>query len=275
MQRMGVVFAGLGNMGQGSNTLLDASGFGNHGTLTNMAIPATATSGWDYDPTLGRPKLKLAGTSQYVALTRAISPCLPTGHFSIGMFINPTNIANSWYLCGERETVTDPDQGFAFAFYGATAGDPLSVTQWGQWGQDSSASGIVAGIWQHVAVTYDRIKLRFYRNGIEISNHAKTTAMVPCPGRPCFIGDVNNVGSPAASFIGGMSDVIIAKEAWNVPIIQALADPSNVMLRVGGVSMLLDPKRRLFRAFPSGGGAPAGFKPYWIPQRNRMIGATL
>ena len=73
-----------------------------------------------------------------------------------------------------------------------------------------------------------------------------------------------------------IADPMVFAGILNAREIASLADPSNVMLKIGSDSLLLDPKRRLFRAFPSGGGAPAGgFKPYWIPQRNRTIGATL
>ena len=49
----GLVFAGLGEL-PNSTYFHDSSLYRNSGTLTNMAVPATATSGWAWDNYLRR-----------------------------------------------------------------------------------------------------------------------------------------------------------------------------------------------------------------------------
>jgi len=272
MRRLGVVFAGLGHMGAGSNTLFDASGYGNHGTLTNMAIPATATSGWLYDSRLARNAFRTDGSNDRISL--------PIGS---GTDIGGDYSGAYW----ARIDVLPSSQAHLFSCYDGTSYWYMSRVSYptANYLRFETSSGTTVWDnaawrdynWHHFAYTKSGAVMRIYFDGSVVSSitNAETAAKIINQNLTIGLAKFPSnqyIYAIAATF----SDVLLRiGSAFCQAEVSALADPSNVMLKIGSDSLLLDPRRRLFRAFPSGGGAPAAFKPYWIPQRNRMIGATL
>ena len=90
----GLVFAGLGRVPH-SLVYRDSSLYGNHGTLTNMAVPATATSGWAWDNFLGRWATRYDGDNDYVSLGTS-SILKPTGEATWAAWTSMRRPSTCW-----------------------------------------------------------------------------------------------------------------------------------------------------------------------------------
>lgn len=124
-------------------TLRDWSGFGNHGTLTNMDAAG------DWVPSQGRYTLDFDGTDDVVAVGNA--PSLQfnfTDRFSFSAWIKTT--ATTGGIIGKRSTT-----GWYFTIDGANI---ISLVLQGTGVTaiivNSVASGVSDGNWHHVAATY-------------------------------------------------------------------------------------------------------------------------
>jgi len=263
-------------MGAGTSTLFDASGFGNHGTLTNMAIPATATSGWGWDNTLGRFGLNYS-TGQYVSIAGTPDLSFAGGGdipFSLSVWANLTDATNSG-LVGKA---TATGVGFAEWGFWFGADDKLNFACWS--GGDTSkyivgttaALTAIQGTATHIVGTYNgsaaKEGLAIYVNGVPKSLTLGSSGYVSMTNTGVVVRTGTGYGSTHPCK-GRLCDNLIFRRQLSPTEIAALADPSNVMLRVGGVSLIQEPRRVLWRVAPVGGG----FKPYWVPRTNRRIGA--
>ena len=155
--------------------------------LTSAGFAPTGTSSSDVDPHVG-PYLNTAADA-YVATT-LLGPSGTPG-LSVSAWVLVPSIANNATIIGAR------GNGWKFGVNGASAGDPLRLTFFGVADQDSSASGIAANTWTHVAVTYNKVSVRFFLNGQLVSSHARTTAIGDTSIYPFFLSAYNNNGTPA------------------------------------------------------------------------------
>lgn len=155
--------------------------------LTSAGFAPTGTSSSGVDPHVG-PYLNTASDA-YVATT-LLGPSGTPG-LSVSAWVLVPSIANNATIIGAR------GNGWKFGVNGASAGDPLRLTFFGVADQDSSASGIAANTWTHVAVTYNKVSVRFFLNGQLISSHARTTAIGDTSIYPFFLSAYNNNGTPA------------------------------------------------------------------------------
>ena len=184
----------------------DVSGNGNNGSF-NGGLSNT-------DAAIGRlgQALEFDGSDDYID---ANGPVLdPTDEqFTIASWINIKDLDSNSYIAGKREN--PPNSGYAFAFRGASAGDPLLLTIFNVVDQDSGASGIAAGEWVHIAVTYNKENITFYKDGAQLSSHAQTGEVGDASGISLLLGNVSSNGSPTASayFNGQMDDVRIYNRA--------------------------------------------------------------
>jgi hypothetical protein len=76
------------------NVLPDLSGNNNHGTLTNMANPPTATSGW------AGQGLSFDGVNDYVSVPNSASLNMGTNNFSYGLWFKTVE-TSATYLLGK------------------------------------------------------------------------------------------------------------------------------------------------------------------------------
>ncbi len=82
------------------------------------------------------------------------------------------------------------------------------------------ANSITAGVWQHVAATYDGAFMRIYVNGIEIANQAQTGA-IDSVTAPIIIGRNTVVNS---SYQGGIDELGLYNRALTAAEIQSISN---------------------------------------------------
>lgn len=240
----GLVFAGLG-ASAGTNFYRDSSDYGNHGTLTNMD-PATD---WVWDGTLGRWCLDFDGSNDYVDVAR--SPADGASRATMfGWFYRP-NTATAIYAAHGCTAAAN-------ALWGLNRYNDGNI-----YVAVNSAWGSVAnnGVgWQHLAVIHDGTQSigwgtseRIYTDGVE-RGWARSTGT---PSASLSSGYSLHLGRDLSAALGSrygggwISDLIIVSAVLPPDYICALADPSNVDLRVGDVPLIL-PTRTFWPAVVSG-----------------------
>ena len=222
----GLVFAGLSRV-TGSTHYRDSSPYGNHGTLTNMAVPATATSGWAWHNYLRRWAQKFDGSNDYISFPANVFHGL--GDFSVALWAQTADADNRYFFFNSGNLQVAMESNGAAAtvkfYHGGNAG-------W-TWPTD-----VLLHHWTLVrrgAIT------TCYRDGVADAvntvNYATaldTNATAGSIG--CRDGDYYMLGS--------ISDFVVHNRALALPEIQSLADPSNFMLS----GLIPPPMRRLFAA---------------------------
>jgi len=247
----GLVFAGLGGHGcVGSMVYPDSSLYGNHGTLTNM----DAATSWIWIHKLKRWGLTFDGVDDYVQLSRShtISVSVP---FSLAAHVL------------DNYTYDNVGAGIISSFAGGQANT---------WGVRSGSgalylgnSNFQVGLWlpyqtpMHIASIYDSGTHFGYLNGY----YAGQVAQGITSARLERIGHKN--ASWAQMWYGYICDLCVFARRLTSNEIAALADPSNVDLRVGGVPLILPPRRRFF---PSVEIHAPTFNPAWAQHVNTYIG---
>ena len=120
--------------------------------------------------------------------------------------------------------------------------------------------------WQHFVGTYNYAFVRIWKNGVFIAETAGTVSP-SATYSDAFIGTANVTNS--YGWCGQLADIGL----WSRPLSAAesavLADPSNVDLRVGGIPLILPPRRRFFASVEI--PAPT-FNPAWAQHVNSYVG---
>lgn len=97
--------------------------------------------------------------------------------------------------------------------------DPSGALQ-GAWGGallSAASAGLVAGTQYHLAMTYDGVILRLYRDGTEVANAAHTSA-ITAAAAPLFVGQ-----SSGASLLNGvLDDLVLLDRAASASEIRAV-----------------------------------------------------
>jgi hypothetical protein len=230
----GLVFLGAGRFPE-SKYFHDSSLYGNHGTLTNMAVPATATSGWAWDSFLGRWRLNCDGTNDHVLVGNPVTT--QVNNFSLCGWINPRTlpqttsflIYNGTDACGYGMGICAVDQGSATNVGGLFGSIAWLTTT-------TPMSGVE--LWDHIALVYGQSTGKFYFNGRVLAE--TVTATPKTPVTRCTVGNQD----ARCYVVGSLADPMVYNRALSVSEIAALANPSNVMLS----GLLLPPRRRSFAA---------------------------
>lgn len=228
----GLVFAGLGGHGcVGSMVYPDSSLYGNHGRLVNM----DPTTDWVWSPELGRWGLDYVGTtaaSQYTSIPM-------TGTHSALTIAAIANI----------RAVTGTYDGIVLSRVGSVTGlNVLSASaigyHWNSQYYNFSGPAPVIGGYALYAVSVAPDKASLYVNNtsaINVASHGPTS-----PALFRIADDANNEGTEGRYLNGTVYDVMVWSRALSPSEISALAELSNVDLRVGGVPLILPPRRRLW-----------------------------
>jgi len=151
----------------GGDKLRDLTRRGNDGTLTNMAIPATSTSGWQTAG--GRPGgcgfLALDGSDDYVSVADAPAINFGAGDFTIAVWAKLAAV-NRYILSHQK--ATSPYTGYGL--YVGTSGLLAMETSDGTFASFSAACDLTDGKWRHVAVTRVGASIALYQDGSLLSS---------------------------------------------------------------------------------------------------------
>jgi hypothetical protein len=196
-------------------------GSGNHGTLTNMAVPATATSGWAWDSFLGRWTTGYMGTTDKVAYT------LPNlSVFSITSWAK-IDTDTGW----KAATILAGVDTNCVVWPRAASGLQVNTSDYSSVG---TGVAVPINVWLPYAFTASGTSAVLYQAGIA---YPKTLAAA--------FNLALSVGSGLLlTSASHLSDICVWNRALSAAEIAALADPSNVMLS----GLLLPPRRRIFAA---------------------------
>lgn len=249
----GLVFAGLGRH-TGSVLYHDSSLFGNAGTLTNMDPPTD----WVFDPTMGRWGLDfLAASSQTVqaGFTVGAVPLTISGWCYL-----PTT-SGTHYIASCCTSAVANNSFALFVINGTLYARSRTTT-----GVSGTVAGVPANTWFHACGLFVSATERYaVLNGV--SGAAQTTSSTPTSIDRTIIG--NSGGAGTSFYDGQLADILIHSRALSLPEIQALADPSSVMLSLGGGdSGLLTYRRRSWAV-----SMPSAFPWLYHVTRRRLQGA--
>ena len=142
--------------------VLDASGNGNHGTLSN----ATRTT----QAKFGRA-LSFSGSNSLVTVSDSNSLDLTSG-MTLSAWVYPTTWASGWKTVIMKER----SGGLAYALYAnSDAGLPNSTLSIGSYDRQLTVgSHLPSNAWTHLAATYDGTTQRLYVNGVQVGSRAQT-----------------------------------------------------------------------------------------------------
>jgi hypothetical protein len=239
----GIVGCWSPSLGASGYRLLDRSGRGNHGTLTNMAST-------DWTGTAKGVALSYSGTKRVQTGKPVLSG---TGAWTIEAWIYPTGTTGFRTICGN---------------YGAanTTGVQIGVTASANtlnlyYGSASiaSTSAAAANVWTHVAVTRIANTVQWYVNGVPAGSGTNTGTV----GSALSWAIGNGVDYAGEQFIGAIGDTAVFTLAKTAGEIMDLYRRGNGAI---GRALTGQTRRRTY------GFVAAGFRPYWAARRTQIIG---
>ena len=208
----------LFNEGAGSR-VADISGFGNHGTPTNIDL-ATAWSG-----SIHGGGLRTDGVDDFVTMgdPGAHWNSLITDQFSVAAWVTPEDVATQGEIGGCQDNT-----GTRFS------GSLRTITS--QFGFDLEAAGgqvrltsgtVVNGRWYHLAGTYNSGTARFYVDGELVDTDTGTSGNVVDFDEILFGDDILKTGRPWA---GTLDDARIYNRELTASDIQTLLNSPYIDL---------------------------------------------
>ena len=221
----GLVFAGLGG---GASTLMlaDASGYGNHGTLTNMDPPTD----WVWVPELNRWGVDIAqtGTTSPQHCKLAFVPTISQTIFSIAF----------WSRQAGGESVRDAfvlSNGYNLNYNGCFRCDNNYTNRWYLGCKNTTQFQLVGGGARtglhHWCVVREGTSCTLYRDGVvDVSLTGGTAEDFGWGYSTSPIIGAATTAANTRQYGGGLTDFLIYDHALVVPKIQQLADPSNTLL---------------------------------------------
>jgi chitodextrinase len=188
------------NAGSGA-TVADASGLGNNGTIANAV--------WTTNGKYGSA-LIFNGVNALVTIADAPSLRL-TNAMTLEAWINPTTVNRTW-----RDVIYKANDNY---YLEATSSrNPAAPLGGGStFGETWGTAALAANTWTHLAVTYDRVTLRLYVNGVQVSSKARTQA-IATSANPLQIGGDSLFGR---YFSGTIDEVRIYSSALTAGQVQA------------------------------------------------------
>lgn len=260
----GLVFAGLGGRGCVGSALYPDCIRGNHGRFVN----ANVSESWAWSPELRRIVIASDGLNDRVEMYR-----LPLGagySFSILAYIY-TNTTTGPVVLRNIEclgnTVHSVYTHHIFRWVTTDGRVELCVPKGSDWAPRAfSDSSISPNIWYLAAGTFDGTYARVWIDGVPSTPLSRVGA-TNAPRTYFWIG--SDVYEVARDWSGYLADVMLFGRTLSAYEIGTLADKSNVDLRIGGVPLILPPRRRFF---PSVEIPAPTFNPAWAQTVNSYIG---
>ena len=211
-------------LGPSGLTLRDWSGFGNHGTLTNMDAAS------DWVPSQGRYALDFDGSNDRVAV--ANNPAFNlTNAVSVSAWIYQTGgVAVSGVIVSKRSGFNATGIPFELV-------SQALVASWRVVGNTnfSSANGgsITLGQWMHLCGTWDGATRRTYLNGVQVAS-AATTGTITNNSTAVSMGTLPSGTDP---FFGNLDDIRVYSRSLSANEVRLLATRR-------GIAYELAPRRR-------------------------------
>lgn len=156
----GLVGCWLFNEGVG-NVAYDSSGYGNHGTLTNMAFPPTTASGWN--PGKDGVGLAFDGSSDYVDCGNDASLNL-TDAITIEV---RAKLAATTFTDGRGRIVFKYESAGSYCLEMLNGGIWRSSSRYttNGWKTITGGTTLALGIWYQLVFVYSGTEIRLYLNG--------------------------------------------------------------------------------------------------------------
>jgi hypothetical protein len=218
-------------------TLRDWSGFGNHGTLTNMV------AGDDWVPNQGRYALDFDGSNDYVILSKTITL---TGRFSASFWIYLRNIASLQMILEDYSSAMNLYVFSNMLRFGARDNGPI----------ENASGTIAANTWLPVTVTMEPTQSVIYINGAVNSVKAASLGSLPISIPRLF-------SRGASQFFPNclLSEMSIYNRTLS-------ASEAALLATRRGIAYEFAPRRRS-RIFTG------GFRAYWADRKAQIIGGGL
>jgi len=244
----GCVGAWCPALGPSGLTLRDNSGYGNHGTLTNMDPPT------DWVVSGGKYALDFDNSDDRVVIPDSVKDL--TADMTVSAWAkSPTPAAsNDNHMFGFYGT-TSPFSGWGFNF-GNSLGTRRGLRFYdGIAWRNSSADVWSENTWTHAAATIVGTSLTFFINGAIAGTATVSNANRTWTGRK----DIGGAGGTNL-FSGTLDSLAIYERALSASEIMLLASRRGIAYETT--------QRRSYKAAAAGGG----FKAAWASQRTQMIG---
>ena len=250
MTKRGLFGAWCPSLGSTGFRLLDRSGRGNHGTLTNMASTAWVTSG-------GKGALSFDGINDNVTTN---VPGLTTTDRAVAVwFRSSATYANGnygflvkWGTAASFPADVGKDFSVSFGTDGNIGTNAISISQYGD---GVGASGFNDGNWHHGVFMAQGNAYSIYIDGVLRNSKTMTTNAT---------AGIVSIGTAYGGFFfnGQLDDLRLYNQALTPPEIRQL------YLRGRGFGLLPEQPRQRAKA-------AAGFKPYWHRRETQIIGGGL
>lgn len=263
----GLVFFGGGRY-HGTAYCDDASGRGNHGTLTSMDPPTA----WVWDGVLNRWSLTMDGNNDHVLVSDSPSLDL-TDTLTVACWVRSprtwTSANNRYYEIVAKNSIFT--NGYGLAIYERDAVRELDLSFWTRaaalnelrYTLGSGDSVAWSGnVWHHLAGVSSPAGKTVYYDGVPVVTGAAHAAAANTGS--LYVGDGSH--SSDNNWIGDVSDALVCSRALSPAEIAALADPSNVMLS----GLILPPRRRMWGSVVA---ATTIRRPWQQRYHRRMTGA--
>ena len=170
-------------------TVVDASGNGNSGTITNAT--------WSSSGKFGKA-LQFNGTNALVTIPDAASLHLSTG-MTLEAWVNPSTVNGNW-----RDVIYKGNDNFYLEATSSNASKPdAGLIAGGGYADAVGTAALPANTWSYLTETYDGSTLRLYVNGIQVASTAHTGSIATSTN-PLQIGGDSIYGQ----FFAGMIDEV-------------------------------------------------------------------
>ena len=157
----GVVLDLLMNEGHG-DVVHDLSGYGNHGTLNNMAFPSTQASGWN--PGLDGVALAFDGTDDFIDCGNDESLNI-TDAITIEAWVKYTEQKDWGGLIVGRRVKSGDHLGYGYSITQRNAGAIIAEVSDGITAAQVTVNDINNDVWYHIVMTSNGSNLKIYKNG--------------------------------------------------------------------------------------------------------------
>jgi len=263
----GLVFFG-GGLVPGGSRMYDGSIWGYHSSFDGLD-PATD---WTYVPELGRWAIGgFADTGDRILLPNNTA-AKPAGAMTVTWWVKGHNVYAD-YPCGVGALSRSGSRDYALALQHTIGGDTdvigfIAVSATGVYTVTATNVNPKPPAWHCFCMRYiPSVELRIFADGVSAAVRTDSVPVTQYHNDfPVAVGTLYDGNE--GCFVGASSDVLIHARALTDSEISALADPGNVDLRVGGVPLILPPRRRICPAAVAG----VTFNPAWAQGINSYLG---